>query len=437
MRTALAAAGIAVAGLIVGAIWGAAWGLAAIAAGLAVLLVRHVAALTALLAWLRDPQDTTVPAGAGVWEPAFNALYRWTRGTVRRERELIDQLARFRRAAQAIPDGVVVLDGDDRIAWCNASAERYLGITQRRDAGQPLLNLVRAPDFVEYMHGGAFDEPLVLRLKRAGELVLSIRFVAFGREEKLLIARDITQAEKLDTVRRDFVANVSHELKTPLTVVSGFVETLMDGHVDMASPRGRQVLDLMRVQSDRMLRLVEDLLTLSALESDTHPADERYIDVAALLGAVHADAHVLSAGRHDIVLRIDDPAMLYGSEKELHSAFANLVSNAIRYTPRGGRITLTWSAQDHGAAFSVEDTGIGIESAHIPRITERFYRVDTSRSRDTGGTGLGLAIVKHALTRHQAVLEVRSEMGRGSRFSAVFPARRVRFTAAPALEAIQ
>ena len=437
MRTALPVAGFAVAGLVAAAIWGAAWGVGVFAAGLALLLVRHALALGALVEWLRDPQDTTVPSGWGAWESAFNALYRWTRGNAQRERALVDQLARFRRAAQAIPDGVVLLDGDDRIAWCNGSAERYLGFTLRRDAGQPLVNLVRTPDFVDYMHAGRFDEPLTVRLKRADELVLSIGVVAFGREEKLLVVRDVTQAEKLDNVRRDFVANVSHELKTPLTVVSGFVETLMDGHVDVASPRGRQVLDLMRSQSDRMLHLIEDLLTLSALEADTHPADERYIDVAALLGAVHADAQALSAGRHEIALRIDDPAVLFGSEKELHSAFANLVSNAIRYTPRGGRITLAWTARDGEAVFSVEDTGIGIEAAHIPRITERFYRVDTSRSRDTGGTGLGLAIVKHALTRHQAVLEVKSEMGRGSTFSAVFPSRRVRFTAAPALEAIQ
>jgi len=437
MRNALPVAGFAAAGLVAGATWGAAWGSGVFAAGLAVLLARHAAALAALIAWLRDPQDTNVPSGSGAWEPAFNALYRWTRATAQRERELVDQLARFRRAAQAIPDGVVLLDGDERIVWCNGSAERYLGFTLRRDAGQPLLNLVRTPDFVDYVHGGRFDEPLTVRLKRADELVLSIRFVTFGREEKLLIVRDVTQAEKLDNVRRDFVANVSHELKTPLTVVSGFVETLMDGHVDVGSPRGRHVLDLMRAQSDRMLRLIDDLLTLSALEADSQPSDERYIDVAALLGAVHADAQALSGGRHEITLRIDDPAVIHGSEKELHSAFTNLVSNAIRYTPQGGRIALAWTARDGEAVFSVEDTGIGIEAAHIPRITERFYRVDTSRSRDTGGTGLGLAIVKHALTRHQAVLEVKSETGRGSTFSAVFPARRVRFTAAPALEAIQ
>jgi two-component system phosphate regulon sensor histidine kinase PhoR len=417
---------------------GAAWGFGMLCAGLAILLVRHVSSLHALLMWLRDPQDSTVPSGSGPWETAFNALYRMQRSTSQRQHRLTGQLARFRSAAQAMPDGVVVLDADERIAWCNASAERYLGIDQRKDTGQPLLNLVRAPAFVDYVRGGDYSEPLIVRLTRDDELTLSIRFVPYGQEEKLLLARDVTQAEKLDTMRRDFVANVSHELKTPLTVVSGFTETIMDGNVDIATPRGRQVLDLMSAQTRRMLDLIDDLLTLSALESGSVPADEALIDVPTLLRSVHDDAVALSAGRHAISLRIDDPALINGSEKELRSAFANLVSNAIRYTPKGGRIELAWTRRDDGAgAFTVEDSGIGIEAAHIPRITERFYRVDTSRSRDTGGTGLGLAIVKHVLTRHQGALEVKSEVGRGSRFTAVLPARRVRIAPARSLEAIQ
>ena len=308
----------------------------------------------------------------------------------------------------------MVLDADDRIAWCNGSAEGYLGITQRRDAGQPLLNLVRAPEFVDYMHGGAFAEPLILRLKRVDELVLSIRFVAFGRKEKLLIARDVTQAEKLDTMRRDFVANVSHELKTPLTVVSGFVETLMDGHVDADSPRGRQALELMRAQSDRMLRLIEDLLTLSALEAGTQPADERYIEVAALLGARagRGAGAVRGAPRHRAAQSMIRRCCT-ARRRNCTARSPTWCRTRSATRRRAAASRSSWAAHDDGAAFTVEDTGIGIEAAHIPRITERFYRVDTSRSRDTGGTGLGLAIVKHALTRHQAVLDVRSEVGPG------------------------
>jgi two-component system phosphate regulon sensor histidine kinase PhoR len=437
MRTALLVGAIGLLALLVGLIAGEAWGFGVLCAGLAVLLAHHLSGLHALLVWLRDPQDANVPSGSGAWEEAFNGLYRLQRGTTQRQHRLTGQLARFRSAAQAMPDGVVVLDAEDRIVWCNGMAEHYLGIEQRKDAGQSLLNLVRAPAFVDYVRGGEFAEPLTVRLTRDAELVVSVRFVPYGQEEKLLLVRDVTQAEKLDTMRRDFVANVSHELKTPLTVVAGFVETLMDGHVDIASPRGRQVLDLMRSQSDRMLHLIDDLLTLSALESSSEPAGEANIDVAALVASVHEEALALSGGRHTLSMRVTEPATVYGSETELRSAFANLVSNAIRYTPKGGRIELSWSRRDGQGVFAVEDTGIGVEAAHIPRITERFYRVDTSRSRDTGGTGLGLAIVKHVLTRHQATLEVRSEIGRGSRFSALFPARRVRFAAARALEAIQ
>jgi two-component system phosphate regulon sensor histidine kinase PhoR len=437
MRTALFVGVLSVVAALLGLATAPEWGLGLLAAGLGALVLHHVAALHALLVWLRDPQDTNVPAGSGAWEQAFNALYRLQRATTQRQHRLTGQLARFRSAAQAMPDAVIVLDADDRIVWCNATAERYFGIEQRKDAGQPLLNLVRAPAFVEYVKAGAYEEPLPVRLTRDADLVLSIRFVPYGQDEKLLLARDVTQAEKLDTMRRDFVANVSHELKTPLTVVSGFVETIMDGHVDVRAERGRQVLDLMRSQTDRMLHLIEDLLTLSALESTTDPAEEAHIDVGSLLASVQEDALALSAGRHAITLAIERPAVIYGSENELRSAFANLVSNAVRYTPQGGRIQLSWTGRDGEGVFTVEDTGIGIEPAHIPRITERFYRVDTSRSRDTGGTGLGLAIVKHVLTHHQATLEVKSELGKGSRFSAVLPARRVRFAPAARLEAIQ
>jgi two-component system phosphate regulon sensor histidine kinase PhoR len=437
MRSALLVGAIGLLALLLGLIAGEAWGFGLLCAGLAALLAHHLSGLHALLVWLRDPQDANVPSGSGAWEEAFNGLYRLQRGTTQRQHRLTGQLARFRSAAQAMPDGVVVLDAEDRIVWCNGMAEHYLGIEQRKDAGQPLLNLLRAPAFVDYVRGGEFAEPLTVRLTRDADLVVSARFVPYGQEEKLLLVRDVTQAEKLDTMRRDFVANVSHELKTPLTVVAGFIETLMDGHVDIASPRGRQVLDLMRSQSDRMLHLIDDLLTLSALESSSEPAGEANIDVAALVASVHEDALALSGGRHTLSMRVTDPATIYGSENELRSAFANLVSNAIRYTPKGGHIELSWSRRDGQGVFSVEDTGIGIEAAHIPRITERFYRVDTSRSRDTGGTGLGLAIVKHVLTRHQATLEVKSEVGKGSRFSALLPARRVRFAAARALEAIQ
>ncbi len=429
-RTAAPLVGFVAAGLIAWPFAGSGWAFGIIGLGLLAVLVRHLANLRALVVWLRDPANTPVPIGSGVWEQVFSQLYRFMRATMQHHHRLTAQLARFRSAGQAMPDGVIVLNAEDHISWCNATAERYFGLDGRRDVGQPILNLVRNPDFVSYLKRGDYEEPLVLRLARSEELVLSVRVVPYGQDEKLLLSRDITLAEKLDTMRRDFVANVSHELKTPLTVVSGFLETIADGNVKFDEPRGQQVFGLMRAQTDRMLRMIDDLLTLSALESTTDPARETAIDVHALLRAIHDEARVLSAGRHTVLIKLGPPATLWGDEHEVRSAIANLVSNAIRYTPRDGRIALEWAGRDGEGWVSVEDTGIGIEARHIPRLTERFYRVDTSRSRDTGGTGLGLAIVKHVLTHHQARLEVASEVGFGSRFSVVFPARRLRWTAA-------
>ena len=429
MRTALTLGAFAVVALIAWPVRGPAWALGILALGCALVLARYLVNLQALVAWLRDPAATAVPMGSGVWEQVFSRLYRLMRSTTQHQHRLTAQLARFRSAAQAMPDAVLVLDADDRIVWANATAERYYGLDARRDAGQPILNLVRNPDFVAYLKSGAYGQPFTLRLARVEELVLSLRIVPYGQDEKLLLARDITQWERLETMRRDFVANVSHELKTPLTVVSGFLETIADGTVRVDESRGKQVLGLMRAQTDRMLRLIEDLLTLSALESSAQPAREAAVDVHRLLGAIVEDARALSAGRHTVQLSPGPPATIWGDEHELRSAIVNLVSNAIRYTPRDGRITIEWAERDGEGWIAVEDTGIGIEARHIPRLTERFYRVDTSRSRDTGGTGLGLAIVKHVLTRHQARLDVASEIGKGSRFAAVFPPRRVKWLA--------
>ncbi len=429
MRTALALGVFVAAALIVWPVAGPAWALGTLATGLALVLLRHVVNLHVLVGWLRDPLNAPVPIGSGVWEQVFSRLYRMMRATTQHQHRLTGQLARFRSAAQAMPDGVIVLDAHDHISWANATAERHFGIDARRDHGQPILNLVRNPDFVSYLKGGAYGKPLTLRLAHADELVLSLRVVPYGQDEKLLLSRDITQWERLETMRRDFVANVSHELKTPLTVVSGFLETIAEGNVRLGEPRGQQVLGLMRSQTDRMLRLIDDLLTLSALESSAQPAREGEIDVHRFLRAATEEARALSAGRHVVQLRLGPPATLWGDEHELRSAIANLLSNAIRYTPKDGRIAIEWAEREGEGWITVEDTGIGIETRHIPRLTERFYRVDTGRSRDTGGTGLGLAIVKHVLTRHQARLEVASEIGRGSRFSAAFSARRVNWRA--------
>jgi two-component system phosphate regulon sensor histidine kinase PhoR len=283
---------------------------------------------------------------------------------------------------------------------------------------------MRQPGFVEYLDRRDFSEPIVIRTQtERGETALSVHLVPYGEKEKLLMARDITGWERLETMRRDFVANVSHELRTPLTVVSGFLETLSD--LNGPDPEmTRRSLQLMSQQTQRMTHLVEDLLTLSRLESTYNPPREDEVDIPELSRSVYQEALALSASRHQITLHINTESWMRGSTDELRSALGNLVSNAVRYTPDKGAIDILWESTDGGLVFSVRDTGIGIESHHISRLTERFYRIDRSRSRETGGTGLGLAIVKHAVARHQASLDVDSKQGSGSRFAIRFPASR-------------
>ena len=431
-RSAIALAAVCVAGLIVWPLADAQWALAVVCIGLALLLARHVANLAALQDWLREPMAKPVPQGSGVWDEVLAGLYRFVRARIKHEEQLSSDLQRFRNAGLALPDGVVLLDAHGHIEWCNPIASQYLGLDEQRDLGQPLVNLVRHPDLAAYLERGEYAEPLTLRLARGEGRVLSLAITPYGEEQKLLLASDITLAEKVETMRRDFVANVSHELKSPLTVVAGFLETITDGELKLDEERRLGYLNMMREHTGRMQRLVEDLLTLSALEAGRGPGDEAPVDVAALLAGVRDEALALSAGRHRIELKAEEPLALRANAQELRSAFGNLVSNAVHYTPAGGDIRLAWGRRGAQAVFSVSDTGPGIEPRHIPRLTERFYRVDHSRSRETGGTGLGLAIVKHVLTRHQATLEIESEPGRGSRFSAVFPARRVRSAAGAA-----
>jgi two-component system phosphate regulon sensor histidine kinase PhoR len=399
---------------------------------LAALLVisRHHQQLARLVWWARQPIGTPVPNATGSWGDAFAALHHRARLAAEQRQQLHLVLEQFRQAVQALPDGVAILNDRLAIEWLNGHAEGLLGLDNRRDAGSPVVNLVREPEFVAYVRSGHYGEPIVFRSSRDPGHTLQVQAIPFGQDRTMLLVRDITQIERLETMRRDFVANVSHELKTPLTVVSGFVETLEDGWQDMRPEDIRHFLALAREQAARMRRLIEDLLTLSALETDALPLEEE-VDMAAILAEVREEAGVLSNGRHRISLDDQGPVRLLGNASEIRSALANLASNAVRYTPAGGRIDLCWrQAEDGGAAFAVADTGIGIEAQHLSRLTERFYRVDRGRSRETGGTGLGLAIVKHVLERHGGHLAIESQPGRGSRFTALFPARRIRRQAA-------
>jgi two-component system phosphate regulon sensor histidine kinase PhoR len=419
-NTLLGSAGFAVAGFLAGLLFSPAWGWAVLAAGLLALLFWHTRHLARLQRWLANPLPGQVPEGEGIWDVVLAALHRLERDAAKRERGLADALARMRRAVQALPDGVVILDGANRIEWCNRTAERQLMLDSRADLGQNIANLVREPEFVEYL-GGPQDKPV--RITRGPGIALSLQLIPVGETQKLLLARDVTQTERVDAMRRDFVANVSHELRTPLTVLVGFLETMRELKLD--PQRQRDYLGMMQEQAARMQRIIDDLLTLSALDAAPPASSDKRVAVRPLLERLKADAEALSGGKHTISLSIDAANDVLGVESELASAFGNLVSNAIRYTPPGGTVTLAWREGPDGARFSVVDTGIGIEPEHIPRLTERFYRIDRSRSRETGGTGLGLAIAKHALARHDATLEIESELGKGSRFSARFPARRL------------
>src|SRR5258706_10476344 len=331
----------------------------------------------------------------GAWDDVLAALHRHERDGMRREQLLAESLLRFRRAAQALPDGVVILDAENRIEWCNDTAAAQLGLDARADAGQAIANLIRAPAFVEYLAAADPTKAPAIKVQLGIGGVLALQLIPYGDSQKLLLSRDVTQAERLETMRRDFVANVSHELRTPLTVLVGFLETVRELKLDPA--RSRDYLNLMAEQSKRMQRIIDDLLTLSTLESASEPPREERVDVALLLSRIQSEATALSAGRQRITLDAEPGFDLLGAESEIASAFGNLATKALPYTPQGGEVRLIWRSSQKGAEFTVEDTGVGIDAEHIPRLTERFFRVDRGRSRETGGTGLGLAIVKHAL----------------------------------------
>ena len=407
-------------------IWAAANAAAALvflSLSLLVPLVRMLRNLQLIDSWLDSPAAENVPEGSGVWEGVFSRLRRMVRQRNLNEQQMEARLHDLQQAIAALPDAIVILDSTDHIEWCNPVAQEYFGLDARRDMGQQISYLVRQPQFVDYLAEHQADQPCILKL--GADRMLSLQIIPYADGKKLLLARDITRIENVERMRRDFVANVSHELRTPLTVVNGFLETLSDmgGMADPAIMK--RSLDLMIGQTDRMKRLVEDLLTLSRLENVENMLMEEEVDVPALVRQIHQDAISLSGKNHQVELKIETEAGLRGNTEELRSGFGNLVSNAVRYTPDGGRILLDWRIEGGQAVFSVEDSGIGIESEHIPRLTERFYRVDKSRSRGTGGTGLGLAIAKHVLSRHNARLEIESEIGKGSVFSAVFPPSRV------------
>ena len=415
-----AAAGRGAAGVLAGAV-----------AGVALFLLQDSVRAGRLLRWLRGTLTGPAPRDTLLWGELGYRIERSLRLRDQAVQREAQRLSQFLSAIEASPNGVILLDAQDQIEWCNGVGADHFGLDPVRDRLQRIGNLVRAPAFAAWLQAGPSGEPLVMPSPTGGGRTLSLLLRDYGEGQRLLLTQDITERERADAMRRDFVANVSHEIRTPLTVLAGFVETMAT--LPLSDAERQRVLALMTQQTERMQALVADLLTLAGLEGSPRPATDQWVDADALLMQVLADGQALSHGQHRIELAPVPPLQLAGSRHELLSAVGNLVHNAVRYTPAQGRIDLRLLRRDDGSAeVEVADTGPGIAREHIPRLTERFYRVDSSRSRETGGTGLGLAIVKHVAQRHGGELVIDSELGKGSRFRLVLPASRVR---TPALEA--
>ncbi|ABM60892.1 phosphate regulon sensor histidine kinase PhoR [Halorhodospira halophila] len=400
------------------------WWVESLAALLAMGYLWNEYQLWRLERWLRVGRKLDPPISRGVWGEVFHALHRRQRRQRERRHRLRRVIREYRDSAKAMPDATLVLYADDRVLWWNNAARHLLGLTWPGDEGQRISNLLRQPEFKEFLDTATeHTAPLTMPSPVSPRRTLELRLVPYGRNQRLLIARDISRTQRLETIRRDFVANVSHELKTPLTVIYGVAEE-MGEELAPEQPAWAGSIRLLQDQSARMQRLVQDLLTLSRLETGSLAVEEDPVDMKVLLEEVCAEAQTLSGEhQHRIELDAEPGVFVRGSYGELRSAVSNLVSNAVRYTPAGGTIRVRWRADAHSARCGVADSGIGIPREHIPRITERFYRVDKGRSNATGGTGLGLAIVKHVMHRHGGWLNVDSEPDQGSTFTLVFPAR--------------
>ncbi|ORT49156.1 phosphate regulon sensor protein [Vibrio sp. qd031] len=364
--------------------------------------------------WLFSDRRLSPPKSSGSWEPLLNGLYRWQGQHRRKRRDLSNLIRRFKNGAESLPDAVVVFRSEGQIVWCNRLAQQLLGFRWPDDSEQSISNLIRSPDFIKYLRRNEFDEPLQMRSPRNVENILEFRIVPYTEGEHLMVVRDITQLRQLEGMRRNFFANVSHELRTPMTVLKGYLEMMEDpAMVPGLWPKAHGV---MTEQLNRMNGLVEQLLTLSKIEAAPHNALDNVVEVPKMLSILEDEAVALSGGRHKIVFDVDTELRVFGDEDQLRSAMSNLVYNAVKYCGENATINVTWKRKGTGVLFSVKDNGVGIEAKHLHRLTERFYRVDKARSRESGGSGLGLAIVKHALNHHESMLQVESEVGKGSHF---------------------
>ena len=428
MAVAARVALIAAVGMALGALFGRPATMAAVA--LALILAREFQQLLRLQRWLRTDRLDEAPDAGGVWGDVVGMIARLHRRKQYHKRRLLRLLRELRRSTAAIPDGVVLLNPQAEILWFNRMAARLLTLRSRTDVGLRIDNLVRQPEFVRYLAAGVFAQPVVLRSGTSGERFLQLHIVRYGAGQLLLLVRDVTRQEQLETMRKEFVANASHELRSPLTVIAGYLEML--ANEPALDPALAGPLQEMRRQAVRMTGIIEDLLALSRLEADEGPVEGVDVDVAHLLEQLRRDAQAGSSPAPDVQLQVESASRLRADPALVQSAFANLLDNAAKYSPPGGTITVRWWTDAAGAHLAVQDHGIGIAAEHLPRLTERFYRVDAGRSRATGGSGLGLAIVKHVLQRHGGSLEIVSAEGQGSTFTCHFPPERVHAAAAAA-----
>ncbi|MEC6824690.1 phosphate regulon sensor histidine kinase PhoR [Photobacterium piscicola] len=381
--------------------------------------------------WLWKDRSLTPPSGSGSWEPLFNGIYRLQQRNRRRRKELTTLIRRFRNGAESLPDAVVVFRSEGNIVWCNKLAQQLLGLRWPDDSGQPISNLLRSPDFVRYLSRQAFDTPLEITSPMNYDRTLELRIMRYTEGEYLMAVRDVSQLKQLEGMRRNFFANVSHELRTPMTVLQGYLEMAQDPEMLMG-PMWDRAHGVMTEQLARMNALVEQLLTLSKIEAAPTIELEEMVDVPAMLDILEKEAMSLSSNKdQSFTFEVDNSLKVFGDNDQLRSAISNLVYNAVKHTPNDAAIHVRWYRSPTGPRLEVTDSGEGIAAQHIHRLTERFYRVDKARSRETGGSGLGLAIVKHALSHHDAHLEIESEVDKGSTFSFTLPSRLVADTRLP------
>lgn len=417
---------IATTGVVLG--WLLSYTLLGFTIAVSVYLGNQLRHLRHLRLWLESPKHYQLPEPSGIWGQVFEALQALDKRNRKRKKKLAQIVAEFQASTAALPDGAVVLGEHGEILWFNRAAQTLLGLRASHDIGIRVANLIRHPNFTDYIADQRFEGEAEVPSPVNRSASLSLRIIPYGNDQKLLIVRDISEVRRLELARRDFVSNASHELRTPLTVLRGWLDMLEpDTREGKGLSEWRMPITEMRNQAVRMESLINDMLKLAKLEAEGYDQKQDPIDVASLLRRVVEEAKAMSKGQHRFELRAEEGLMLLGRELEVLSIFSNLVTNAVRYTPAGGAIAVTWTRDSEGAHFAVTDSGIGIAEADIPRLTERFYRVDVGRSRASGGTGLGLSIVKHALERHDGRLRISSELGVGSTFRCDFPPHRIEY----------